>query len=64
MNPAALVAEGAALLSKVATKYPDVLVHAVSFVRNIVEGNKLAASRDATNALVSRFWRRPRPDKS
>ena len=54
---AALVSEGAALLTKIP---PDVLVHAVSFVRALVEGDKLKASRAATSALVSRFWRRSR----
>lgn len=57
MSPAALVAKGAELLAKVP---PDVLVHAVDFVEALVTGNAKQASRAATSALVSRFWRRAR----
>lgn len=54
------VAEVVELLTKLAAKYPDVVTHVASFVRALFEGDKLAASRSATSALVSRFWRRAR----
>jgi hypothetical protein len=57
MNPATLIAKGVELLSKIP---PDVLEHAVSFLDGIVTGDKLKASRAATSALISRFWRRAR----
>ena len=58
MPPA--VAETAAMLAKLMAKYPDVVTHVFSFVRALFEGDKLGASRAATSALVSRFWRRAR----
>ena len=58
MPPA--VVEASAMLVKLMAKYPDVVTHVVSFVRALFEGDKLAASRAATSALVSRFWRRAR----
>jgi hypothetical protein len=60
MNVAALIATGVEALNKIATKFPDVLPHAVEFVEAIGSGDARRAARAATSATVSRFWRRSR----
>ena len=52
-----LVEEGISLLSKVP---PEVIAHAVEFLRGLVDGDKARAERAATLATTEQLFERPR----
>jgi hypothetical protein len=52
-----LIKEGIALLSKVP---PEVIPHAVEFLRGLASGDKARAERAATLATTEQLFERPR----
>lgn len=56
MSPAELVKAGADLIAQLP---PDVVTHAVSFLRALVNGDEEAAKRAATSAATARLFRAP-----